>query len=229
MLSLRWSVTSTTGTTSCWMPAWGRRASGVPTRTAPGRSDPDLRRDPARRDGVDQGRVVPLVLVGVRLGELPDGDVEGPAVPEVGSQRHAVPGPGVRAGERPPADGAVRLQALGEQRLDLDGALPVAQLADVEVPVPAVDPDRVDPAEEDVADGLHQPLSDHDALPAVAVLARADELLEHRGPGLLRLQEERAAVVLEHQDHPRARAHAADTDDLPGDVHQVVAVQQPAA
>src|SRR6476659_7512023 len=51
--------------------------------------------DAAGGDRVHQGLVVPLVLIGIGVGELPDGDVEGRCSAEVGSQRDAVAGPGV--------------------------------------------------------------------------------------------------------------------------------------
>ena len=60
----------------------------------------------------------------------------------------------------------------------------------------------VHPAEEDVAAGLHQALSGDHALTVVLKLARRDEPLEHRGLGLLQLQEERVLAV----DPPSNRA-----------------------
>ena len=78
------------------------------------------------------------------------------------------------------------------------------------------------PAEEDVAGGLHQPLSGDDPLAVVVKLARLEELLEHRGLGLLELQEQRVlAVAAEQQRDPGARADAPDADDLARDVDQL--------
>ena len=72
------------------------------------------------------------------------------------------------AGQRPAADAGVDRQALRRQRLDFGRALPVPELAHVEVALPPVDADRRAPAEEAVARGLHQPLAlDHP--PAVVV------------------------------------------------------------
>ena len=70
----------------------------------------------------------------------------------------------------------------------------------------------------------------HDALAVVCVLALAEERLEHRRLGLLELEEQRIIVVAaEHQADPRARADAADTDDLAGRVDVVEALEQLAA
>jgi len=64
---------------------------------------PSLGHDPPGPDGVRQRLVVVLVLVGVGLCELTERHVEGRTGAEVGRDRDAVPGAGVRAGECPPA------------------------------------------------------------------------------------------------------------------------------
>ena len=77
---------------------------------------------------------------------------------------------------------------------------------------------RIQP-EEDVARRLHQALPDHDAPAVVVVLALADEPLEHRGLGLLRLEEQWVLLVSPDEEvDPGARADAADADDLAGGV-----------
>ena len=61
-------------------------------------------------------------------------------------------------------------------------------------------------------------------------LARPDVGLEHRGLGLLGLQEERVLpVAAHHQHHPGAGPDAADPDHLAGHVDEPVAVEQVAA
>ena len=86
------------------------------------------------------------------------------------------------------------------------------------------------PAEEDVARRLHQPLALDDALAVVRVLALAEVRLEHRRLRLLDLEEERVVVVpAEQQDDPAAGADAADADDLAGDVDQPELLEQVAA
>ena len=83
------------------------------------------------------------------------------------------------------------------------------------------------PAEEDVARRLHQPLAGDDALAAVAVLALADESLQHRRLRLLDLQEQRVFVVdAEEERDPGAGADAADPDDLAGQVDEPELLQQ---
>ncbi len=61
----------------------------------------------------------------------------------------------------------------------------------------------------------------------VGEAAGTGEGLEHRGFGLLRLQEERVAIVgAGHQDHPGAGADAADADHLAGDLAEAEGVEQ---
>ena len=68
---------------------------------------------------------------------------------------------------------------------------------------------------------------DDDPLAAVVELAGPGELLQHRRPGLFRLQEQRVLlVVAEQQRHPGARADAAHADHLAGEVDQAVLVEQ---
>ena len=69
----------------------------------------------------------------------------------------------------------------------------------------------VEPAQEDVARGLHQMLAGHHPLAVIAELALAGELLEHRGLRLLELQEQRVLLVsAQHQHDPGTRADTAD-------------------
>jgi hypothetical protein len=82
--------------------------------------------------------------------------------------------------------------------------LHVAELAYVEV-VSAQGAHR--PAEHHLAGGLHQALAHHDALPMVGIGALARIGLEHRGVGLLDLQEQRIVVGGHEQ---RYHAHGAD-------------------
>src|SRR5205814_738664 len=83
------------------------------------------------------------------------------------------------------------------------------------------------PAEEDVARGLHQSLSDHHSLPVVRELAGTEEFFEHRRLGLLHLQEEWVlAVAADQQRNPRARAYAAHSHHLAGEVGQLELLEQ---
>ena len=83
------------------------------------------------------------------------------------------------------------------------------------------------PAEQDVARRLHQALALDDPLAVVAVPAGAEVRLEHRGLGLLDLQQERVVVVAaEHQHDPRPGPDAAHADDLAGDVDEPVALDE---
>jgi hypothetical protein len=75
----------------------------------------------------------------------------------------------------------------------------------VEVARPPVDALGAHPAEEDVARRLHEALALDHAPARVGPLAGAGVRREHRGAGLLGLEEERVAVVAaEEQEHPGA-------------------------
>src|SRR5262249_16035481 len=105
----------------------------------------------------------------------------------------------------------------------------VPELANVEVALDAVERGRAQPAEHDVARSLRQSLPFDDPLAVVAECALADERLEHRSLGLLRLQEERFIVIAaEEEDDPGARPDASDSDDLAGGVDVAVSLEQSA-
>src|SRR5207247_10751197 len=85
---------------------------------------------------------------------------------------------------------------------------------------------HADPAEEDFAGGLHQPLSLDHALPVVCEAALAGERLEDRRQGLLDLQEQGILLVASEQEHDTGtHADAPDADDLTGDVDVSIALQ----
>ena len=85
----------------------------------------------------------------------------------------------------------------------------------------------VHPAEQDVARRLHQPLAGDHALAVVLVLALAEVRLEHRRLRLLDLQEQRVVESRpSSRSDPAARAHAADADDLAGEVDHAELLEQ---
>src|SRR4051812_8568801 len=92
-----------------------------------------LGREAAVVDGVAQRAEVALVAVGVDLGEGDERAVERVGRAEVGGDRDAVAGARVGARERPCAQRAVLAQLPGRHRADVDRALAVPELADVEV------------------------------------------------------------------------------------------------
>ena len=74
---------------------------------------------------------------------------------------------------------------------------------------------------------LHQPLALDHPLAVVFELARPDVGLEHRGLGLLGLQEEWILpVATDHQHHPGAGSDASDPDHLAGKIDESVAVEE---
>src|SRR5918996_4844740 len=133
-------------------------------------------------------------------------------------------------GERRAAEPRVQRHSVRRHGLDLGGALAVPELPDVEVAPPAIDPRLVgEPAEQDVAGCLHEPLTLYDAPALVFVATSARERREYRWPGLLHLEEERVVrIAPEHQDDPTARPDAPHSHHLVGDVDEAIAVRQSA-
>ena len=119
-------------------------------------------------------------------------------------------------------------------RLDPDFVLAQVAAAPAEFDLLARNPERTihasldaEPAEEDVAACLHQMLPGDDAFAVIAVLALRGEVLQHRGLGLLELQEQRVGLVAaEHQCDPRTRADAPHPDNLARDVNESKLFQQ---
>src|SRR5262245_6580686 len=158
-------------------------------------SDAGLCSDTALLDGLLECGVVELVLVRVRFGEPGERAVEDVALAEVGGDRDRVPRAGVRLGQRPAAETPVLLEGGRRHRLDRRAPLLVPELPDVEVVRDALRVFLANPAEKDVGRSLDQALSLDDALAVVREGALSHVRLQHRGDGLLRLQEERVVVV----------------------------------
>ena len=127
----------------------------------------------------------------------------------------------------PAAHARVDLHRPGSHRFDVARPLLIPQLAHVEVAAAAVGADIGAPAEEDVAGGLHQPLSLDHPPAVVAKAATSGVRLEHRGLCFLGLEEQWVAFVAAgEKDDPGAGPDAADADDLVGQVAELVALQQ---
>ncbi len=82
------------------------------------------------------------------------------------------------------------------------------------------------PAEEHVAGGLHQPVAVHNALAVVGENARARVRLQHRGAGLLHLEEERIVLAGHEEEDEAGGPDAADPNHFDGGVPKFVAVEQ---
>src|SRR6266852_925490 len=126
----------------------------------------------------------------------------------------------MRTCECPAACSGIRSEASWQDRLDVDRGLPVPELADVEVVRAAVELFlRVNPAEEDVARGLHQALTHHDSLPVCRERTSPEQWFEHRWLRLLDLEKERVSgVATEEQHHPGACSDTPDADDFSGEI-----------
>src|SRR4051812_14975835 len=191
-------------------------------------SEVRLRRHASRRDGGAHGVVVALVLVGVQLREGRHRAIEALAASEVAGDRDGVAGACVGLGERLPAELGVQLHERRVHQLDQGRPLAVPELTHVEVAAHAVRRGEPDPAEQDVAGRLRQPLALDDVLAGVREGALAQERLEHGRLRLLELQDERVGVVAaEQEDDPGAGPHAADAYHLARRVHVAIALQQP--
>src|SRR5215211_4312111 len=167
--------------------------------------------------------MVPFGLVGISFREVGYRAIEALALAEVAGDLHAVPGAGVRPGQRPAAEAGIDDQFIGRHALDVSRAFHVLQLAPVEV----ASSRATKPAEEDVARGLHQPLAGHDAVSVVLVSVGLDVGLEYRGTGLLDLEEQGVILVAPFkQYYVGPGAHASDPHNLPRRIHKAVPVEQ---
>src|SRR5215216_4416084 len=117
-----------------------KNSSRVETRSTrsacpggPATSDPGLGREPAGGDGLAQGLVVGLGLVGIGPGEPGEGPVGAVALAQVAGQDGGPGGAGVALGQQGPADPRVVHQGRPVHAVDGDGALHVAELAHVVV------------------------------------------------------------------------------------------------
>src|SRR5260370_10462162 len=87
-----------------------------------------------------------------------------------------------------------------------------------------------DPAQEDVAGGLHQALAGDDAVAVVAQPAATRKRLQNGSLRFLDLQEQGILGVSRIQEQNKAaRADAANSHYLAGKIHETVPFQQGAA
>src|SRR5215207_5553742 len=127
------------------------------------------------------------------------------------------------AGQRPAADAGIQDQFAGRQALHLHRALHVSQLTPVEIAAAWA----TEPAEKDVARGLHQPLARDDTVSMVPVGALREERFEHRSLCLLDLEEQRIIFVATFEQHDVvSSADATYPYDLSRHVHETVLVEQ---
>src|SRR6476660_8436039 len=119
----------------------------------------------------------------------------------------------MRARKRPPARSRVRVQPLATHGRQVDGRLPVPELAHVEVVLFTVEALAALPAQEDVARRVRDPLTAHDALAVVVVYLCAEVGLEDRGLCTLSLQHECVLpLAADEQEHPGTRADTPHAD-----------------
>src|SRR5665213_2828249 len=109
--------------------------------------------------GLDQGLMIGSVLLGIGLGETSDGRVEGRSRSQVGGDGDAIARARMGPSQGPTAQLAVDAHAAWLHGGDVDRALVVPELADVEVPGYAVDAVDGHPTEQDVTGRLHQALA----------------------------------------------------------------------
>ena len=209
---------------SLWQPStWARLGAFAGASGAGGASVGDLQAPVVDRR--DEASVVALRLVGVGLREPPHRVRERSALADVAEDVVGVSGAAVRQAERVAAAiGVADQRAPGEPRR-VDGPLHVLELTHVEAA-----PVKLRPAEEGVADALHQPAPHHDALAVGQPGLLAERRLDRGELGLLDLQQQLVAHAVAHEQHDVVvGAHAADADHLVGDVDHVVAPQIGAA
>ena len=179
----------------------------------------------------DEGVVVALVLVGVGLGELDEGPVEGVAAAEVGGDGDAVAGAGVGPGQASSRTcgrrgHGVRGSSSRRRRRPSSPAAGGRRSRGRRRRSPRRGPSR----------GRCRcwlaircwPCTTRSPWDGAALGPTNSSSTD--GLGLLGLQEQRVGVVTtEHQHDPRPSADAADTDDLAGHVGQAEVLEQVAA
>ncbi len=179
-------------------------------------------RDSACLDCGNKSGVILPGLVGVRLGEGSKSALESLASPQVATDLSRVAGARMGTGESPATEPTVVDETLGGQTREIHGQLHVSQLANIEV-----DGVRFRPPKEEITGGLHDALSTDDPASMAGIGTGAKMTFEDRSLGLLDLEEERvAALVSLQQGDITARAHASHTDDLLGNINEVVFAQK---
>ena len=131
----------------------------------------------------------------------------------------------MRTRQSPTAELSVDREHLGVISLDQRGELHVTQLADIEMAALGTE----HPAEEQIRRRLHQPLAHHHPLAVVGVDTLTGIGFQHRGVGLLELQEQRIVGDGHHQGHHAQCPDAADADHFDSRVDQLVAIEQDTA
>src|SRR6266571_3701224 len=176
----------------------------------------------ARLDCGNKSGVILPGLVGVRLGEGSNGALEAIASPQVATDLGRITGARMGTGEGPTTQPAIVDETLGVQTRAIHGQLHVSQLANIQV-----DGIRFRPPKEEITGGLHDALPADDPLTMAGIGTGAEVTFEDRSLGLLDLEEERVAVLISpEQGNITARAHASHTDDLLGNINEVVFAQK---
>src|SRR6516162_10236342 len=177
----------------------------------------------ARAHGLQERFVVALALIGVGNREVRDGLVEGVALAEVATDLGRLTRARVGAGQRPRTRLGVLTHDTRRVHLDEHLDLHVPELPHIKMTAQLT----FRPAEEEIAGGLHEPTTSHDALAVVGVGALTRITFQDRTACLLDLEEKRI-VLTRHQERDRApRANAADSDHLDRNVKELELIQEP--
>lgn len=111
--------------------------------------------------------MVAFALIGVGNREVRNGLVEGIAFPEVATDLGRFTRASVSAGERPPTRFGILTHDTRRENLDQHLDLHVLELPNIKLTAEFA----FRPAEEEIARGLHEPTTSHDALAVVGVEA----------------------------------------------------------
>jgi len=115
----------------------------------------------------------------------------------------------------------VLVEQIRRQALDLESALHIAELPHVVLVTV-----RAGPAEERIGDRLHDPLTTDHSFSGLRQLTCSGVGLQHRGGGLLDLQDQRAFGGVHEQFDEAPRAHAAHADHAQHAVDRLEALQE---
>jgi hypothetical protein len=131
----------------------------------------------------------------------------------------------VRACKRLPTEFRVKSQTTLSRCRKVGSHLLIPQLPNIEI----FSLRAARPTQEDVAGGLHFPLTNHHALTVILASCTTGRTLQHRRQRLFDLKEERIIDVRHPQRDVRMSPHRTDADDFERGIHELIAIEEDAA
>ena len=179
----------------------------------------------AGADGLDEGGVVALRLVGVGSCKFREGYVKFFASSEIAADFGCIASASVSARQSPAADFDVLEPIAPGHILQVDFHFHVAELAEIIAAAFCV----VSPSEENVARGLEHALAGDDSLAVIDVAAFAGVGLKDRRKRLFELEEHGVVLSGHEQGDGAARSDAADSHHFSRNIDDVITIENYAA